>query len=374
MRLALETLRGRPCPPTALHYQRLGLIKYGLAGGVALLSAVAACALQVPWLVPLAVVTFYAVEAQMVFLFPLALDGSDRPFRAARQWTRRAGGTIAVMWVVLPLACVMLFGGLAGRGFVRCWCLGCLAVCLWYEDLRNEPLSHSGSWFPLEFGAAGPLLVRQERVHLGLVRPLRVLYASDLHLGRWWTRAVPGQLVQAVYEAAPDVILLGGDLADNRQGLPSLRECVRELGEVASVHAVPGNHDARPGLAEVRAAVEAGGGHWLPHQPIEGPVRIDGRIDPAAHAGPRLLCTHHPGEFPAAAAAGYGLVLAGHLHGGQCVLATCRGRLYPAAWIYRWHGLRFTEGESVLLVSRGAGDTLPVRFNCPREVILCVIS
>jgi hypothetical protein len=76
---------------------------------------------------------FYAIEAQFVFLFPLALDGERTPFRAAWAWTRRAGGTLAVMRVVLPLAAVMLFGGLLGRGFVRCWCLGCLAVCLWYE-------------------------------------------------------------------------------------------------------------------------------------------------------------------------------------------------------------------------------------------------
>src|SRR5438105_11136787 len=75
MRLALETLRGMPCPEAALDYQRLGLIKYGLAGAVALLWAVAAWAWYVPWLVPLAAVAFYAVEAQMVFLFPLALDG-----------------------------------------------------------------------------------------------------------------------------------------------------------------------------------------------------------------------------------------------------------------------------------------------------------
>jgi predicted MPP superfamily phosphohydrolase len=79
-------------------------------------------------------------------------------------------------------------------------------------------------------------------------------------------------------------------------------------------------------------------------------------------------------DFPAAAAAGYGLVLAGHLHGGQCVLATRRRRLYPAAWIYRWHGLRFAEWGAVMLVSRGAGDTLPIRFNCPREVILCALT
>jgi predicted MPP superfamily phosphohydrolase len=374
MRLALEALRGRPCPPAALNFQRLGLLKYGLAGGVALLWAVAACAARLPWLVPLAAVAFYAVEAQMVFLFPVALDGSGAPFADARCWARRAGGTVPVMRVVVPLACFMLFGGLAGRGFLRSWCLGCLAVCLWYEDVRQSPPPDGGAWFPLEVGASGPLLVRREGVHLGLGQPLRVLYASDLHLGRRWTRAVAGQLVRAAREAAPDLILLGGDLADNGRGLPALRRCVRDLTAVAPVAAVPGNHDERAGLAGVRAAVEAGGGRWLPDRPIEGPLRIDGRIGPAGAVGPRLLCTHHPGDFPAAAAAGYGLVLAGHLHGGQCVLATRQGRLYPAAWVYRWHGLRFDAPGAVLLVSRGAGDTLPVRFNCPREVILCTIT
>jgi predicted MPP superfamily phosphohydrolase len=374
MRLALETVRGRPCAPIELNYQRLGLIKYGLAAGVALLWAVAACAWNAPWLVPLAAAAFYAVEVQMVFLFPLALDGNIRPFEAAWSWTRRAGGTVAAMRVVVPLACVMLCGGLAGRGFVRCWCLGCLSVCLWYEDLRNDPPTDGTSWFPVEWGASGPLLIRHERVHLGLTRPRRVIYASDLHLGRRWTRGVPEQLARAVRNTAPDLILLGGDLADNRQGLLTLQECVRDLVALAPVHAVPGNHDERTGLAEVRAAVEAGGGNWLPDRPIADPVRIDGRIDPQSHPGLRVLCTHHPGDFSAAAAAGYGLVLAGHLHGGQCVLATRQGRLYPAAWIYRWHGLRFAERDAVLLVSRGAGDTFPVRFNCPREVILCSLT
>ncbi len=82
---------------------------------------------------------------------------------------------------------------------------------------------------------------------------------------------------------------------------------------------------------------------------------------------------HAPAIFPQAAQAGYRLVLAGHLHGGQCVLATRHGRQYPAAWFHRWHGLRFHQDEATLLVSRGMADTFPFRFNCPREVLLCEI-
>jgi hypothetical protein len=87
MRLALEALRSRPCPPMAFNYQRLGLIKYGLATGAALLWTVLACAYHVPWLVPLAAVAFYAVEAQMVFLFPwrwTAIPGRSPPPGAGR--------------------------------------------------------------------------------------------------------------------------------------------------------------------------------------------------------------------------------------------------------------------------------------------------
>jgi predicted MPP superfamily phosphohydrolase len=226
---------------------------------------------------------------------------------------------------------------------------------------------------PLEFGAFGPPTVRREAVHLGLGRRVRLLYASDLHLGHWWTRDVPAQLVEVCREAAPDVILLGGDLVDHRAALGDLHDCVRALGGIAPVAAVPGNHDERAGVARLRRAVEAARGLWLPGRPLEQPVRIDAEVRPGG-AAPRLLCAHYPDVFPAAARAGYRLVLAGHLHGGQCVLATRNGRLYPAVWLHRWHGLRFHDGAAALLVSRGLGDTFPFRFNCPREALLCEIS
>jgi hypothetical protein len=137
MRRALELRRGANLAESAAPFNRLGIIKYGFACLAATPFLALAWFASPLWLIG-CVPAFYAVEAQMVFLFPLILDGSRQPFRDARIWTRRAGGTVAVMIIVLPLAATMLFGGLIGQGFVRSWCLGCLAVCLWYEDLRGR--------------------------------------------------------------------------------------------------------------------------------------------------------------------------------------------------------------------------------------------
>lgn len=373
MRQALEQLRGQPLVGTASNLNRFGMFKYGLASAAALGWLLLTMACHHPLLAVLCLPLFYAVEAQMVFLFPLALDGSARPFRTARRWTRRAGGTLAVMRIVLPLAAAMLFGGLLGRGFVRSWCLGCLAVCLWYEHLRRsaeeQPHPHA------EFGAFRLPRVRHERILWHLPRPVRLLYASDLHLGHWWTARVADHLVVLARQTCPDVILLGGDLVDRVRALEPLRCMLRTLTAIAPVHAIAGNHDLRAGLAAVRDAVRSTGAHWLPDGPVKHPLHIEGVLAPNAPRpfDRRILCAHAPDVFPAAVAAGYRLVLAGHLHGGQCVIATRRGKQYPAAWFHRWHGLRFRQGDADLLVSRGMADTFPFRFNCPREILLCEI-
>ncbi len=135
---AMAHVRGRPVSAALPRAHVLGFLKYAAA----LLAALGAWALVVHAGLPLVmgftlpVLAFYAVEVQMVFLFPLALDGAPHLLRASRALTRKAGGTLSVMGTVLVLAAVMLLGGLAGRGLVRCWCLGCLAVVLWYEELR----------------------------------------------------------------------------------------------------------------------------------------------------------------------------------------------------------------------------------------------
>ena len=137
MRLAMSHYRAIPIPPNQANYQYYGTLKYGLAslGALAVIGFVIWSKLWI--VIPLAVFVFYAIEAQMVFLFPLLIDGYSNPIQHSIQWTSRAGGTIPVMLIVMQLACVMLFGGFVGQGFVRSWALGCLSVCIWYEGLRD---------------------------------------------------------------------------------------------------------------------------------------------------------------------------------------------------------------------------------------------
>ena len=224
----------------------------------------------------------------------------------------------------------------------------------------------------IEVGARRPLLVRRESVSkIGVGK--RLLFASDLHLRKKGPRHIVDGLVEIASRECPDLVLLGGDLVDTTSALEALRWLVERLSAVATVAAVGGNHDRWMGVTRVRNAVVAGGGHWLEDAPwfVTPDCAIYGsREQPLQSVSYHLLCTHHP----VASACPFDLTLSGHLHGGQFVFYQRRGRLYPGAFLYRWNGLRFDDQNGrTLLISRGVQDTMPVRWNCPREVLMVVI-
>ncbi|MBL7663460.1 hypothetical protein JNK13_11975 [bacterium] len=80
----------------------------------------------------------------MVFLFPLLLEGGEiEIWKRSLKLSNQAGGTVKVMLTVIPIAATMIFGGffrapLRRGNFVRAWCIGCLAIIVWYERLRVE--------------------------------------------------------------------------------------------------------------------------------------------------------------------------------------------------------------------------------------------
>lgn len=221
----------------------------------------------------------------------------------------------------------------------------------------------------LEWGITNPLLVRREAVPLGLGR--QVLYISDIHLRPSNNEDVTREILQVVKAEEPSLILLGGDLADRRASLTSLTNLVANMGKYCPVAATSGNHDTLVGVSQVRGAVVKGGGVWLPDATFQwGEVQIVSRVDQAISDRATILCCHYPTDFQQAYGRGIKLVLAGHLHGWQIVLWERGEYLYPGAWLSRWNGLRFERSDSTMLVSRGVTDLFPLRWNCPREVIL----
>ena len=99
---------------------------------------------------------------------------------------------------------------------------------------------------------------------------------------------------------------------------------------------------------------------------ISGPeaaAPVDGHV--------RVLCAHDPRIWKTSRHAGYDLVLAGHLHGCQTGRLRVSRPVVSGRVLYPYCFLNDHRGSARLVVSRGVSDLLPIRWRCPREVVLC---
>ncbi len=88
----------------------------------------------------------------------------------------------------------------------------------------------------------------------------------------------------------------------------------------------------------------------------------------SAHKEFCLLISHHPDIIDDPAVADVDLVLAGHTHGGQVHIPVI-GPVHVSCRNPRERAMGLVEANgTVMYVSRGAGEGLPLRIGCPREV------
>lgn len=237
----------------------------------------------------------------------------------------------------------------------------------------------------LEIGLKKALSVREERLS-PQQDACRLAYVSDIHLRHGRSKRLCQQVVEAVRDCDPDTILLGGDLVDSVSELSELTSLIQRLSSMAPVLAIGGNHDMQVGLTKVSEAVLDGGGEWIHTAvarwmhgsrmisvsgPAAGPAVADNSAGDDGDV--RILCAHNPRIWKISRHRGYDLVLAGHLHGCQWVAFEYRDRLYPGALFYPYCYLNHRCGPSRLVVSRGVSDLVPIRWRCPREIVLCYI-
>jgi len=230
----------------------------------------------------------------------------------------------------------------------------------------------------LELGFAHPLYVREERISTRH-DACRLMYVSDIHLRYGRSDTLCQQVLDCTSRCDADAVLLGGDLLDGASELSKLCQLIRKLCDIAPVLAIGGNHDHAVGIDRVCDAVIRAGGQWIheSHARLTHGSRVISvsgpNADPSADGDVRILCAHNPRIWKRTRQGSYDLVLAGHLHGCQLVAFQYRDRLFPGAFFYRYCYLSHQYGSTRLVVSRGVSDLVPIRWRCPREVVLCYV-
>jgi predicted MPP superfamily phosphohydrolase len=243
------------------------------------------------------------------------------------------------------------------------------------------------------------LVVRELRLELphwpATLAGLRAGLMTDFHGGaphagedafaRWVAR---------MNEAAPDLVLLGGDFADahflfgGRLAPEPIAERLAALSAPLGAVAVLGNHDWRqygtrmwtalaaagiPVLENDALAIDAPGGRFhvagladlRNRRPDVGAALA--RVPPGE---PVLMLAHDPDLFPLVPDR-VSLTVAGHTHGGQVALPYMRRPFIPS-----YFGERFVRGHVVengrhLVVGAGLGTSgAPVRLLAPPELLV----
>ena len=226
----------------------------------------------------------------------------------------------------------------------------------------------------LEIGYNSRFGIRQDRVACAVSSAVRLWYLSDLHLNKHSGPMVT-KLAEEVQSQKPDLILLGGDYVDSHFGLMYLDVLLQSISPHSCVVAIAGNHDRFFGLKRIQDVMEISGVQWIEGRSAEITLNgtklcIDGNqaIERNTDADVRILCLHKPLD-PATLSVTYRLIFAGHLHGSQCVLWQNERGLFPGRLFYKWNRLSAHTKHYRYYISRGLGDTLPLRYCCPKEII-----
>jgi predicted MPP superfamily phosphohydrolase len=352
---AMGVMRGKDVRCGDCSFAALGYVKYFSAGLAGLVVVAVSANIGLFWIgVVAGGLAFYMVEVQFAFVFPLAIDGDRRVWRQSATMISRVT-TPAAMAVILPLAATMLFGGILGRGFVRSWSLGCLAVLIWYEEQRI---------------AGRRVSVREERVGGGAVN-LKLMWITDIHLGGAGGLDTAARVLRTAKEIRPDIIVIGGDMVETQKKIPLLGRLVKGLVRIAETHVLPGNHDRWVGLDAIEKSITGAGAKWHPHPGFVLSGKKARRLSAVSPGD--LVFVHNPSCLNLIEVR-WKVAFAGHLHGGQVVLWRRGGREYPGAFLSEWNGPLIDSSKGPVIVSRGVHDTLPIRWNCPREVVLCNLS
>lgn len=223
---------------------------------------------------------------------------------------------------------------------------------------------------------------------------LRVVYLSDIHYGAFFQEDRLHDLVEKVHALSPDVILFGGDYAEDSLSAIAFWKMRPGFRARCGMAGVPGNHDRtmpESNLHLLTAAMAENGVCPLVNDAFllekDGKTLAVGGLDDPKNGWPdpeacaekcaaadfTLLLSHSPDALPGIEKPFYQLALCGHTHGGQIALfghALRSSSLYGSRYLSGWKKI----GGADVLISNGVGTTLmPVRLGARPQIHLLVL-
>ncbi|MDQ0268195.1 metallophosphoesterase [Cytobacillus purgationiresistens] len=189
----------------------------------------------------------------------------------------------------------------------------------------------------------------------GKNKELKILMASDLHLGTIVGNNHLEKLVKIVNDERPDIIFLPGDIINDditSYVEEEMRTTMEKLAAPLGVYATPGNHDYYGGDNEdIKAELEDIGIPFLMDEvtDIEGQLTIIGREDYSNRdrkslelllkdvdmTQPVIVLDHQPREITKTQKLGVDMIFSGHTHRGQLAPAhLITQRMYENDWGY----------------------------------------
>jgi predicted MPP superfamily phosphohydrolase len=235
-------------------------------------------------------------------------------------------------------------------------------------------LSCIGIKMKLEIGYNHSFEIRREACISDCQDNFSILYLSDLHFNKF-SREISERISSVIEDLNPTVILFGGDYVDSQKGLSFFNNLLRSLSHRKNIFAIAGNHDYYFGIDEIKKILTENNVAWLEKKSVclelgNTKIRVDGNFtnrEGDSHDF-RILLLHkpiHTNQF----AASYDLAFAGHLHGSQFVLWKSENNLFPGRLFYKWNKLKSVQNNCHYFISKGLGDTLPIRYNCKRDLL-----
>lgn len=261
----------------------------------------------------------------------------------------------------------------------------------------------TGGWFWFQWQCWGLSATHTQAALPGLPQAFdgyKIVHLSDLHGHEYGEEN--RDLLELVREENPDLILVTGDLIDQKSQLAIASALARGLAAIAPTYYVTGNHEWALGTGAVKELkslltqcgvsvlsnqyqVLERGGERLALAGVDDPngyadqttpEELHARIQEEAPGLFTVLLAHRNDRFGQYANAGYDFVLSGHGHGGIVRLPFLGGligtdrRFFPP-----WTSGLYTVGDSTLFVSRGLGNnTVPFKgfrlFNRPELAVV----